>query len=160
MELKTLRLRQRVDTRTTLYDNTFIIPTFTEILDLVEQNYIASDGHITVVYAELKNPAATNTMFNVSMEHMVLEELEAHGYATKDVSQDLRLVQPVLLQCKEADSLRTLRTLTDIPLQQLMNSNYVWSDAQLDEFAVYAQGVGPDKSFFYGAGVELEEARR
>lgn len=127
---------------------------------MVEQNYEQSDGWLIGVYAELKNPGFTNSLFNVSMEQMVLDELKAHGYAIEDVSQDLQLVQPVILQSKETDSLQILSTLTDIPLQQLMNAGYVWSDDLLANFSTYAQGVGPDKSFFYGPGVNLDEARK
>jgi glycerophosphoryl diester phosphodiesterase len=158
-ELKTLRLRQRVSDRTTLYNDIFTMPTFSEVLDLVWENYEKSEGWMIGVYPELKNPAHTNSLFNVSMEQMVLDELQAHGYELKGVSQDLNLVQPVLLQSKEEESLRILKTLTDIPLLQLMNSGYQWSDELLGTFSEYAQGVGPDKAFFYGAGVSLDTAR-
>jgi glycerophosphoryl diester phosphodiesterase len=70
------------------------------------------------------------------------------------------MVQPVVLQSKEVKSLKILRTLTDIPLQQLMNTSYDWSDDVVAEFSEYVQAVGPDKSFFYGPTVDMAEAQR
>jgi glycerophosphoryl diester phosphodiesterase len=159
-ELKTLRLRQRVSERTELYNDIFTIPTFNEVLDLVWENYENSDGWMIGVYPELKNPAYTNKIFNVSMEQMVVDALESRGYEIRGVSQDLHMVQPVVLQSKEVKSLKILRTLTDIPLQQLMNTSYDWSDDVLAEFSEYVQAVGPDKSFFYGPTVDMAEAQR
>lgn len=158
-ELKTLRLLQRITERTTIYNGIFSIPTFSELLDLVQENYRNNGGKTIGIYPELKNPALTNKMFNVSMEKMVLDQLSAYGYKIKGVSQDLHLVQPVVLQSKEEESLITLRKMTDIPLQQLMNSDYEWSSELISKFSTYAQGIGPDKNFLYGSNLDLEAAR-
>lgn len=52
-ELKTLRLQQRVHTRSSLLDNLLEIPTFAEIMELAQSSY-ASTNRTTGIYAELK----------------------------------------------------------------------------------------------------------
>jgi glycerophosphoryl diester phosphodiesterase len=160
-ELKTLRLHQRSSERTALYDGVFTIPTFTEILDLVQDNYESSGGWMVGVYPELKRPSSTNDMFNISMEAMVLDVLQSYGYETTGVSQDLNLVQPVVLQSFEEESLRKLQKMTDIPLLQLWHSGDAWpSEDSLDNIATYAQGFGPAKHNFDDAGVDLTAGRK
>jgi len=157
-ELKVLRLKQRLSSRTTLYDGLFTIPTFSEVIDLVWSNY-NSTGYTIGIYPELKQPSYHNALgFEMSMEEMLVAQLEEGGYEVHGVSNNLTMqVHPVVIQCFEEESLISLSSLTDIPLLQLVGSSVKWTEDTLESIAEYAHGVGPDKSIF--TDVPLEDAR-
>ena len=69
------------------------------------------------MYAELKHPSFYSSL-GFDMAGMLLAQLAAAGFAVSGaaVPTDLRTVLPVVLQCFEADTLRQLKGLTDIPL--------------------------------------------
>lgn len=145
-ELKTLRLKQRLNTRTTLYDGLLIMPTLSEIISLISTNYLNSNKTIGM-YIELKHPAYYNSLGLTSLpvEDLLVQQLSAAGYQTSNVSKDLRMVNPVVVQCFEADSLKKLKTICDLPLVLLVQ---IWDPSMLVEIATYANGIGPEKSYF------------
>ena len=91
-ELKTLRLRQRLNTRTTMYDGLFQIPTLNEVLALAWSHYNATN-YTVGVYMELKHPDYHNELvYPSSMEEMLLDQLVQDGFEIHNVSNDLSLV--------------------------------------------------------------------
>jgi len=151
-ELLTLRLKQRLAGRTTVYDGIYQIPTVDDIYKLLQQQYAKSNRTVGM-YAELKHPGYHNSI-GFKMEDMLLESLKTSGgykvSYTEDVPKDLKQVLPVVIQCFEATSLQYLHTKTSIPLVQLLEATTksYWTTKKLEEISSYAQAVGPDKTFF------------
>ncbi len=106
------------------------------------------------------------------MEDMLLESLARAGYALSGVSQDMKMVHPVVIQCFDPNSLKYLRNLTDIPLSRLLYDTDPWDEglvnlfpsffitllATLTSISEYAQAVGPNKVKF--VDVSYEEAQK
>lgn len=169
-ELKTLRARERLPqlrTANTRFDNMFEVPTFEEVLNLVEQanerrrqQALAQGGHKAArlvkpigVYPETKHPTYFDSI-KLSLEEPLVRTLHAHGYKHKS--------SPVFIQSFEVSNLKDLATKTRVPLVQLLNGSgkpydfVVSGDARtyadltkpenLKEIATYAQGVGANTS--------------
>jgi glycerophosphoryl diester phosphodiesterase len=165
-ELKTLRARERLPqlrTANTRFDNMFEVPTFTEVLQLVEQanerrrqQALAQGGHKAArlvkpigVYPETKHPTYFDGI-QLSLEEPLVRTLHAFGYRYKS--------SPVFIQSFEVSNLKDLSKKTRVPLVQLLNGSgkpydfVVSGDARtyadltkpenLKEIATYAQGVG------------------
>lgn len=148
-ELKTLKLKQRLSNRTTLYNGYFTIPTFDEFIELVKMNYNSNGGKTIGIYPELKQPAYHNSLgFEKRMEDMLLESLTRAGYVLSGVSQDMKMVHPVVIQCFDPNSLQYLRNLTDVPLIRLLYDTDPWDEDTLISISEYAQAVGPNKVKF------------
>eukprot|EP00604_Paraphysomonas_vestita_P001095 CAMPEP_0174818370 /NCGR_PEP_ID=MMETSP1107-20130205/1036_1 /TAXON_ID=36770 /ORGANISM="Paraphysomonas vestita, Strain GFlagA" /LENGTH=324 /DNA_ID=CAMNT_0016030117 /DNA_START=75 /DNA_END=1049 /DNA_ORIENTATION=- len=159
-ELKTLRLNQRLSTRTKIFDGVFTIPTFDEYIQLVQTNYQSNGGKTIGIYPELKQPAYHNSLgFEKRMEDMLLDTLVKYNYSIHNVSQDMKLVHPVIIQCFDPNSLQYLRNLTDIPLLRLLYDTDPWDEEILSSIAQYAQGVGPNKVKFTGVNLETAKER-
>ena len=153
-ELKTLRAKERlpqVRPANTTYDGRFEVPTFDEILDLVATESIRLGRRIGV-YPETKHPSHFASI-GLPMEVPLLETLARHGLDHRDA--------PVFLQSFEVGTLRRLRTMTALPLIQLVDragSPYdlaqvgdgrsyrdLVSPTGLEEISRYAAGVGVAK---------------
>ncbi len=165
-ELKTLRARERLPqlrTANTRFDNMFEVPTFEEVLRLVEQanerrrqQALARGGHKAArqvkpigVYPETKHPTYFDGI-QLSLEEPLVRTLHAFGYKHR--------TSPVFIQSFEVGNLKDLAKLTRVPLVQLLNGSgkpydfVVSGDARtyadltqpqnLKEIATYAQGVG------------------
>ena len=107
-ELKTLRARERLPqlrARNTAYDGRFEIPTFAEIIELV-QAAGAERGHRIGIYPETKHPSYF-AQIGLPLEARLVAQLEAAGYS--------RHSDPIFIQSFETDNLKALRTLTDLP---------------------------------------------
>lgn len=91
---------------------------------------------------------------------MLIDALAEFGYEIKGFEADLKMVNPVVIQCFEENSLRLLRELTDIPLVRLINNFAYWTNGNLlflpsllsspyveslTSMAEYVDGVGPSK---------------
>jgi glycerophosphoryl diester phosphodiesterase len=151
-EIKSLRLKQRVATRSTIFNGLFIMPTFTEIMSMMQLQY-ETTGRMVGIYPELKHPAYHHDL-GFAMEDMLLEALTTGGYAIngEDVHNNLTSVVPVIIQCFEAPSLIYLHTKTSLPLMLLIKytvnqMNYI-SEEVLEATAKYATAIGPEKKFF------------
>jgi glycerophosphoryl diester phosphodiesterase len=165
-ELKTLRARERLPqlrTANTRFDNMFEVPTFEEVLKLVEQaNQRRRDEAFSrggwkaalkakpiCVYPETKHPTYFDGI-GLSLEEPLVRTLHKNGYRFK--------TSPVFIQSFEVSNLQDLAKMTRVPLVQLLNGSgqpydfVVKGDARsyadlakpegLKEIARYASGVG------------------
>lgn len=162
-ELKTLRLKQRLSQRSQLYNGLLQIPTFDEIINLIHTQY-NNTGIMYGMYPELKHPSYFSSL-GYSMEDMLLNQLSANGYIVRgpDTPNNLKQVVPVVIQCFDADTLISLRSKTDLPLILLIdkpvsNIKNHWTVEGLKNISTFADGVGPEKSFFEIDSVQ--DARR
>lgn len=165
-ELKTLRARERLPAlrvANTRFDNQFEVPTFEEVLQLVEQanerrkQQLLREGGLKAlkrfkpvgVYPETKHPSYFDGI-GLSLEEPLLKLLARYGYRGKQA--------PVFIQSFEVGNLKALSRRTSLPLVQLLNATgqpwdftvsgdkRTYADlataAGLAEVAGYADGVG------------------
>lgn len=164
-ELKTLRARERIAQlrpANARFDGQFEIPTLDEILDLVHgadivRAHSARARHEPAprrigIYPETKHPSYFSAI-GLSLEQPLLAALSRHGYEGPDA--------PIFIQSFETANLKQLRTLTQIPLVQLIaaagapfdwvaageSRNYAGMVTRrgLAQVATYADAVGVEK---------------
>jgi glycerophosphoryl diester phosphodiesterase len=154
-ELKTLRARERLpELRGSAFDGRFEVPTFEQLLQLLaEENARPERKHRPVgVYPETKHPSYFQGL-GLPLEERLVAALRAHGLDRPDA--------PVFVQSFEVENLRRLRTLTRVPLVQLIEaagrpwdltrgrSARTYADMLtpdgLRDVARYARGIGVDK---------------
>lgn len=165
-ELLDLRLLQRLDARTDIYDGYFTIPSFDQIMSLAQQNFNTS-GRMVGIYPELKHPSFFKSL-GFNMEDMFLNALVKGGYQIQGsgVFNDLHEVVPVVVQCFEATTLQYLREKCDLPLVLLLEiqPTTFWTKDNLGQIASYAQAIGPEKSYFgelpYDQGINMMQMIR
>lgn len=134
-EIKTLRAKERLPFRDHSNDGKFQIPTFDDVLALrAEESKQA--GREIGIYPETKHPAYFIAI-GLPLEERAVAALQKAGLN--------RAGAPVFLQSFEAASLKKLKTLTPLPLIQLLDGA-VPDDAALAEIATYATGIGPTKT--------------
>ena len=144
-ELKTLRVRERLPFRDQSWNDQFTIPTFAEILTLLQQ---AQTERSLGVYPETKHPSYFRAI-GLPLEEPLLTTLSDVGYDCAD--------SPVFLQSFETENLKWLRSRTELPLIQLIgdaterqaDTGRLYSELLTAEglraIATYADGIGPDK---------------
>lgn len=159
-EIKTLRAIMPQGFRTQVFNGLYEIPTFEEIIQLVQQ-IEADTGKKIGIYPETKHPTFHDDL-GLSLEEPLLATLEATGFT--DPSR-------IYIQSFEVGNLQELSQLTNIPLVQLFNAGGINLDGSLietqpydfvvsgdprtygdlrtpeglQEIATYASGVGPWK---------------
>ena len=155
-ELKTLRARERLpELRGTAFDGRFEVPTFEEVLALVDSANARPDrrGRPVGVYPETKHPSYFEAV-GLPLEKPLLEALRHHGLDRADA--------PVFIQSFEVGNLRRLAGLTRVPLVQLIDAEgRPWDFSAgrvartyadmirpegLKDIAAYARGIGVHKS--------------
>mgnify|MGYP003665929346 FL=1 len=163
-ELKTLRAKERLPqlrAANAAYDGQFEIPTFEEILQLLQRQE-KQRGKRIGVYPETKHPSYFKAL-GLSHDEPMLKLLEQYGYAGK--------ADPVFIQSFEVGNLIALHSKTDIRLVQLVASEAGPPDidgqtyaamitaAGLKEIATYADGLGPSKDMVIGRNLlgQMEE---
>lgn len=157
-ELKTLRAVQPNPARSKEFDGKFEIPTFAEILDLMQRESAARKRSIGV-YPETKHPAY-HLALGLPLEDRVLDALRARQLDRADA--------PVFIQSFESANLQYLRGKTRIRLVQLLDDGGLAYDtagmavtgvnipqhgdkrggqppATLQDIAKYADAIGPWK---------------
>lgn len=150
-ELRTLRARERLESRGHTYDGSFAIPTFDELLTLVRAQEKAT-GRVIGVYPETKHPTHFASI-GLPFDDVLLATLARHGYGDA--------ADAVFIQSFETGNLRALRTRTRLRLIQLIDAGGAPADlalagrpttyrdmvttAGLREIATYADGIGPNK---------------
>lgn len=153
-EIKRLRAIERLPAlrpANRRFDGQFEIPTLREILALVRAQE-AAVGRRIGLYPETKHPSYFAEQ-GFDMETTLLELLTEYGYQDQD--------DPVFIQSFEVSNLRRLRTLTSLPLVQLIadagrpydiarangarSYDEMISPAGLADIARYAAAVGPNK---------------
>src|SRR5262249_44775945 len=111
-EIKTLRAKERLSTRSHEYDGRFPVPTFDEILDLAQQLGRELERPIGV-YPETKHPTYFRGV-GLPLEGALLASLHAHGWDARE--------SPVFIQSFESGNLRDLRRQTRVRLIQLVST--------------------------------------
>ncbi len=153
-ELRTLRAVERLpDLRphNTVYDGRFRIPTFEQVLDLLDQHE-ARTGERVGVYPETKHPTYFRSI-GLPLERELVDRLDAHDLDT--------FRSKVFVQSFETKNLRLLNRLTSNKLVQLLDSSgapydfvvsgdpRTYADLVQPEglrfIARYADGIGPNK---------------
>jgi glycerophosphoryl diester phosphodiesterase len=135
-ELKTLRAVERLPElrpRNTRYDGWYEVPTFDEVLTLVEEES-ARLGRAIGVYPETKHPSYFAGI------GLALEEPLLAALAGRDL--------PAFVQSFEPRNLRWLRPRTSLPLVQLVSATGrvdLVTGTGLRRVAEYADAVGVDK---------------
>jgi glycerophosphoryl diester phosphodiesterase len=149
-EIKTLRARERLPELrqgNTAFDGQFTVPTFDEILTLATEVNRSRAGRRPIgVYPETKHPAHF-TALGLPQELAVLETLNRHGYGLPG--------SPVFIQSFDPNNLRYLRTLTSLPLVQLLEHAL----GDLADVASYADAIGIYKPLATAAGVREAHAQ-
>lgn len=150
-ELKTLRAKERLPmlrAANTAYDGQFEIPTFEEILKLLQAEE-KKRGRQIGVYPETKHPGYFAAI-GLPHEEPLLKSLAMFGMNKAD--------SLVFIQSFEVGNLQAMRPRTKLKLIQLMDEKGEpadrpdWPYAQmasadgLKQVALYADGIGPNKA--------------
>ena len=147
-ELKTLRARERLPElrpANTAFDGRFLVPTFDEIMELANEANRTRNGARIGIYPETKHPAHFRAI-GLPLEAPLLATLERHGYATAG--------SPVFIQSFDPANLRMLRTITPLPLVQLLEHEL----GDVGAIADYAAAVGVYKPLATADGVRAAHA--
>lgn len=155
-EIKTLRAVERIPgirPANARFDGQFEIPTFQEIIDLAQAYEKLLDRRIGL-YPETKHPTYFDRL-GLSLEEPLVKVLLRNGYEGRNAR--------VFIQSFEINNLRKLKTMTRIPLVQLLwiegkpydveagggtlTYEQMATPAGLAQIASYAKGVGPEKRF-------------
>ncbi len=141
-EIRQLRARERLSNRFPQEIEILTIPTFEEVVQLV-QGLNRSTGRKVGVYPELKDPA---------FHRKEGKPMEADFLA---LAQSLKVGEkncPVYIQCFDPDALRRLRKELGcaLPMVQLISDHPMQrgmlTDKGLQAIAEIAQAIGPDKT--------------
>ncbi len=140
-EIRQLRARQVRQGRDQSYDDTFLIPTFDEVLELASEDCDTSVGF----YPETKWPS-----------HHQARGLDMAGALESSLSGHVAkngCLPPLRIQSFEAEILKTLNARTSYKLVQLVfPENWAANGTPsyaLDDLADYADGVGPYKALLF-----------
>ncbi len=152
-ELRTLRARERLVTRSRANDGRFLVPTFDEVLALVRRRE-RETGRTIGVYPETKHPTYFRSI-GLPLEDKLLTDLRRHGFDGRD--------DAVFLQSFESGNLRELAKKTTIRIIQLIDDPHLpwdlraagdkrtpaeWiTPAGLRDIATYAYGIGPARRY-------------
>jgi glycerophosphoryl diester phosphodiesterase len=131
-ELRTLRARERMPTRSRANDGRFGIPTLDEVLALADTAG-RRRGRAVGVYPETKHPTYFRSI-GLPLEPGLLAALRARHLDRRDA--------PVFIQSFEAGNLRALRRETRVRLVQLVSRAEQVTPTALREIATYADGIG------------------
>ncbi|MGK2908433.1 MAG: glycerophosphodiester phosphodiesterase [Sphingobium sp.] len=115
VELRTLRARERLPelrTANRRFDGLYQVPTFEEVLKLIEAKNAETRRRIGV-YPETKHPSYFASI-GLPHEAALLTMLERFGYTSAD--------DPVFIQSFEVDNLKALRAKTRLRLVQLVDA--------------------------------------
>ena len=148
-ELRTLRARERLESRSTAYDGQFLVPTFREVLALADSLGRAR-GRVVGVYPETKHPTYFRSI-GLPLEEPLLEELTRVGWNRADA--------PVFIQSFEHGNLRTLSTQTRVRLIQLVADGAPADRTAGNGVPTYEQMCAPSglaalATYAYGLGAE------
>jgi glycerophosphoryl diester phosphodiesterase len=151
-ELQRLRAREtRPELRpgNVAFNDRFPVPTLADVIRVLREEGKGS-GRSVGLYPELKDPEVFRAR-GLDPERALLAELAGTDF-------------PVYIQSFDPDSLRRLRSLTPLPLVQLLDAAPPGAAAlpppDLAAIAAYAQGVGAPKSMITGPGKFVAKARK
>lgn len=145
-EIRTyIRARERIPQirpQNIQYNDRFLIPTLQEIIDLAQQKNIG-------IYPETKHPSYFASL-GLSLEEPLVKILATNGYTQKH--------EPVFIQSFEVGNLQKLKTITSLPLVQLISDqghpfdrlglsySEMITPSGLEYIATYANAIGPNKN--------------
>ena len=154
-ELKTLRAEERIPQvrqENTIYNGRYEVPTFDEVIDLVQDESRRLRRKIGLA-PETKHPTYFDSL-GLSMEEPLVNSLNEAGLYGKKA--------PVVIQSFEVRNLRQLNRLTRVPILQLIGLtgapydrvvagttdtyDTMTTDVGLRRIARYADWIGPDKN--------------
>lgn len=156
VELRTLRARERlpeVRTANRRFDGLYQVPTFEEVLKLIEAKNAETRRRIGV-YPETKHPSYFASI-GLPHEAAMLAMLDRFGYTSAD--------DPVFIQSFEVDNLKALRGKTRLRLVQLVDaqggppdhSNTTYADMLtregMKQIVTYADAVGANGGLIVAA---------
>jgi glycerophosphoryl diester phosphodiesterase len=150
-EIKRLRARERLAglrPQNARYDGQLCIPTFDEIMQLVASANRKAGGDRRIgVYPETKHPSHFAGI-GLPLELALLDALARYDYAKKG--------SPVFIQSFDPGNLRQLRSMTPLPLVQLLEQQL----GDLAEIRKYADVIGIAKPLATGEAVEAAHAQK
>ena len=154
-QLRLLRARERLPSRSHAYDGQFGIPTLDEVLALVLR-MSGETGRVIGVYPETKSPSYFRSI-DLPLEEKLIAALRRHWSDLADA--------PVLVQSFEVENLKRLRSMAPVRLIQLLDAQGAPADAGgtttyatlasaagLRGIARYAHGVGANKRLIIPVG--------
>lgn len=135
-QIKTLKAKERLLTRSQLNNGKFEVATFDEILNLVEKRSRELNKKIGI-YPETKHPSYFKSI-GLPLEDELAKALKKANLAEAS--------SPVFIQSFELESLKKLKILVNCKLIYLLedDSNSTTLD-ELKKISVIAYGVGPSK---------------
>ena len=136
-EIRQLRVQERTDKRFPQGKSAFRIPTFQEVIELVQGLNSTMDRQVGI-YPEIKDPV-WHRENGLPLAERILDILGEYGYTNPE--------DRCFIQCFYPEELQRIRPLTRLPLIQLISNRQqeLWTAEGLAAIARYAQGVGPDK---------------
>jgi glycerophosphoryl diester phosphodiesterase len=146
-EVRTLRAKERLASRSQAYNGQFAIPTFEQVVALAKAKS-AELGRPIGVYPETKHPSHF-TRVGLPLEERIVAVLNAQSWNSADA--------PVFIQSFEVNNLKRLRTLTKVRRIQLVSPDGRPADDSprryaemvtpegLRDIASYAAGVGANQ---------------
>lgn len=140
-QIKNLRAKQRLPSRSQNFNNMFGKVTIDEILDwalsLNEKRSI-NNKNLLGVYIELKEPGYYNSL-GFKVEDLLLAALKVRGI---DNVLNATARCPIVFQSFEIESLEYLAKFTDLPLVYLIETGYL--KMNISQYHNIVHGVGPD----------------
>ena len=148
-EIKTLRARERLGElrpQNRQFDGRFAVPTFDEIMQLVmSANRHPGRNRPVGVYPETKHPAHFAAI-GLPQELSLLDTLQRYQYAKPGA--------PVFIQSFDPGNLQQLRSMTQLPLVQLLEHEL----GDLSRIAMHADAIGIAKALATPQAVEAAHA--
>jgi glycerophosphoryl diester phosphodiesterase len=160
-EIKTLRAKERLAFRSQDNNGKFQVPTLAEVIALAKAEG-DKRGRVVGLYPETKHPTHHQRL-GLALEGPLVEELKKAGLDRADA--------PVFIQSFEVANLKQLKTMTSVPLVQLLGGGderpydqeaagapltygRMATPEGLRDIAAYARGVGPFKGLIVPADRE------
>lgn len=146
-EIRTLRAKERLASRSQAYNGQFAIPTFEQVVALAKAKS-AELGRPIGVYPETKHPTHFARL-GLSLEERLVAVLKAQRWDAADA--------PVFIQSFEVNNLKRLRQMTKVRLVQLLSPDGRPADDSprsyaemvtpegLKDIASYAAGIGANQ---------------
>ena len=134
-EVRALRTRERVASRSHAFDGQFGVPTFDQVIELA-QRLGRERGRDVGIYPETKHPTYFRSI-GLPLEEPLLASLTKYEWNRADA--------PVFIQSFEPTNLQALRSKTAVRLVQLTSNAGLTSRVALNQIRRYADGVGVEK---------------
>ncbi|MCA9492688.1 MAG: glycerophosphodiester phosphodiesterase [Myxococcales bacterium] len=141
-EIGRLRAKQPMASRSAAYDGTFGIPTFDQILDLVEA-YHRATGKLVGIEPETKHPTYFREL-GLPLEEKLVAALHARGLDDGRAN--------VWIQSFESGNLKALHATVRTRLLRLVDADVATlSEEGMRQVATFAHGLGVHKSHLIGS---------